>query len=128
MDQRDWKNELEGYQFVGDQAGEDIDELIKSTKEELAHNEQILSGERSPRTQPERGEEPEPFTPKLPTEYADLTLEEEPAQEEEPVKKRRLPAGVRALIYVVCVLAASAGIGYFGCPSFITILFSISVV
>ena len=41
MDERDWKNELDGYQFVGDEAGEDIDELIKSTKRELEHNEQI---------------------------------------------------------------------------------------
>ena len=116
MDERDWKNELDGYQFVGDEAGEDIDELIKSTKRELEHNEQILNGKRPERPQEEEqndpADEPELFTPKLPVEYADLTVEEEPVAAE-PVKKKRLPSGVRALIYVVCVLIASAGIGYF---------------
>ena len=92
MDERDWKNELDGYQFVGDEAGEDIDELIKSTKRELEHNEQILSGKRPERPQEEEqndpADEPELFTPKLPVEYADLTVEEEPVAAE-PVKKKR---------------------------------------
>ena len=107
-----------------------IDELIASTKEEIARIDEMMGTSRLPDTDeaeepsqqdaPEAGEvllddgaenaeEPkqELFEPKLPEEYADLSLDadEEPA-EEEP-QRPHLASGVKVLLYVCCVLAAS---------------------
>ena len=45
------------------------------------------------------------FEPKIPEEYADLTVDQETQPEsQEPEKKRpRLPSGIRVLLYVCCV-------------------------
>lgn len=49
------------------------------------------------------------FEPKIPEEYADLTVDQETQPEsQEPEKKRpRLPSGIRVLLYVCCVLAVA---------------------
>ena len=110
-----------------------IDELIASTKEEIARIDQMMGTSRLPQQEdaqepapqqgaPQAGEvslddetddkaEPsqsEPFEPKLPEEYADLSLDsdEQPEQDEQP-QRAHLAAGVKVLLYVCCVLAAS---------------------
>lgn len=57
----------------------------------------------------------EPFEPKLPEEYADLSLDsdEHPEQDEQP-QRAHLAAGVKVLLYVCCVLAASVLLAVFG--------------
>ena len=106
-------NQPDGEEF--DFSSMSIDELIASTKEEIARIDEMMGTSRLPDTDeaedmpqedaPEAGEvslddgaenpeEPkqqEPFEPKLPEEYADLSLEpeeqeapEEPAVEAEP--------------------------------------------
>ncbi len=69
-----------------------VDELIQSAKEEL-------------REEPDAGQDPL-FQPTIPAEYADLVSDEELALEEEKARYR-LPAAVRVLLYVCCVLAVS---------------------
>ena len=90
---------------------DDVDALIKSTREELEHIDQLMGESEPEPAEPEpAGEKLEPpaeesFQPKIPDIYADLTLEEE----EEPVarQRKRLAAGWRVLIYVVMVLSVS---------------------
>ena len=57
---------------------------------------------------PEEPKQQEPFEPKLPEEYADLSLDadEEPAGDDE-AQRPRLAPGIKVLLYVCCVLAAS---------------------
>ena len=83
MADQDFMNEEEALESLS------VEELIESAKEDLAEN-----------PPPE-----EPFQPTLPAEYADLAPEEE--LEEEPEPPARLPAPLRVLLYVCCVLAAS---------------------
>ena len=83
MADQDFMNEEEALESLS------VEELIQSAKEDLAEN-----------PPPE-----EPFQPTLPAEYADLAPEEE--LEEEPEPPARLPAPLRVLLYVCCVLAAS---------------------
>lgn len=112
-----------------------IDELIASTKADIARVDRMMGTSRLPDAQEEEsaetpdapvpdagevtlddGEEPsqsaepapEPFEPKLPEEYADLSLDSEQTEDapEEP-EKPRLAAGLKVLLYVCCVLAAS---------------------
>ena len=112
-----------------------IDELIASTKADIARVDRMMGTSRLPDTQedesepspdapvPDAGEvtlddgeepsqsaqpAPEPFEPKLPEEYADLSLDSEQTEDapEEP-EKPRLAAGLKVLLYVCCVLAAS---------------------
>ena len=117
-----------------------IDELIASTKEEIARVDEMMGTSRLPDAEeaaeelpqedaPEAGEvslddgaenpeEPkqqEPFEPKLPEEYADLSLDsdEQPEQDEQP-QRAHLAAGVKVLLYVCCVLAASVLLAVFG--------------
>ncbi len=68
-----------------------VDELIRSTHEELEKVDQMLA---QPHAQPQA--EPEAPAP----------AQDEP-EAEEPARPHRLPAGIRALFYVVAVLAAS---------------------
>lgn len=70
-----------------------VDELIRSAKAEL---------EQGVPMEPEQ-----PFEPEIPAEYADLTTDEELALEEEEERRYRVPAVIRALLYVCCVIAAS---------------------
>lgn len=112
-----------------------IDELIASTKADIARVDRMMGTSRLPDAQedesepspdapvPDAGEvtlddgeepsqsaqpAPEPFEPKLPEEYADLSLDSEQTEDtpEEP-EKPRLAAGLKVLLYVCCVLAAS---------------------
>ena len=118
-----------------------IDELIASTKEEIARIDQMMGTSRLPQQEdaqepapqqgaPQAGEvslddetddkakpsQSEPFEPKLPEEYADLSLDsdEQPEQDEQP-QRAHLAAGVKVLLYVCCVLAASVLLAVFGC-------------
>lgn len=77
------------------QAHDDLDELLRSTKEEL-NRDQFL--------------EPEP-APELPDEYSDLTAEETLEEEEE--EHIRMPGILKALLYVCLVLAASVLLAVF---------------
>ena len=124
-------NQPEDEQF--DFSSMSIDELIASTKEEIARVDEMMGTSRLPDAEeaaeelpqedaPEAGEvslddgaqnpeEPkqqEPFEPKLPEEYADLSLDadEEPAGDDE-AQRPRLAPGIKVLLYVCCVLAAS---------------------
>ncbi|MGN1250497.1 MAG: endolytic transglycosylase MltG, partial [Candidatus Spyradocola sp.] len=47
------------------------------------------------------------FEPELPEEYADLTADTDMEEEPEEPPRQRLSAGVKVLLYVCCVLAAS---------------------
>ena len=117
-----------------------IDELIASTKEEIARIDRMMGTSRLPDTQ-EQGQEPpeqmpagevsleedaedaaqtppeaaqEPFEPKLPEEYADLSIDQEQPEEAEEPQHTHLAAGVKVLLYVCCVLAASVLLAVFG--------------
>ncbi len=82
--------------FIGKEGGgpddASVDELIRSVKQDLAGD--------AP-TQPEQ-----PFEPSIPAEYADLVTDEELAMEEDE-DRFRVPAILRVLLYVCCVMAAS---------------------
>ena len=124
-------NQPEDEQF--DFSSMSIDELIASTKEEIARIDEMMGTSRLPDAEeaaeelpqegaPEAGEvslddgaqnpeEPkqqEPFEPKLPEEYADLSLDadEEPAGDDE-AQRPRLAPGIKVLLYVCCVLAVA---------------------
>lgn len=73
-----------------------IDELIRSTREELAKSDAK-----------QRGEDKEPFRPAIPQEYASLTVDEEKP------KSEKTASGKRTFIYVACVLLASMLIAVF---------------
>lgn len=91
-----------------------LDELLASVKDDLACGETPAASDvqQEPAPQePVKKEAPgmQPlFEPKIPEEYADLTLDQ-PAPEEEapPQKQPRLPSGIKVLLYVCCVLAAA---------------------
>ena len=118
-----------------------IDELIASTKEEIARIDQMMGTSRLPDSDeaqqeqempddaPQAGEvsleedgapedasakKQEPFEPKLPEEYADLSLEPEEQEAPEEPRGVHLAAGVKVLLYVCCVLAASILLAVFG--------------
>ena len=112
-----WLDDLNNDPDLVPSAGDDVDELIKSTLEEIAHADRIMgeTSEPDPNPEPDPKEPPkEVFQPKIPDIYADLTLEEE--EEEEPVKRprKRLATGWRVLIYVASVLIASFALAIFG--------------
>lgn len=91
--------------------GESLDELLRSTREDLARLDALMgTGDTSEPGQDEASTTSSrmpAFEPELPEEYADLTADTD-AEEEPPVPaKPRLSAGVRVLVYVCCVLAAS---------------------
>ena len=131
------EKKLDGFEDGADDfSSMSIDELIASTKADIARVDRMMGTSRLPDTKqdenadasdapaPDAGEvslddgedaaqgaqsAPEPFEPKLPEEYADLSLDggqqEEDAPEEE--EKPRLAPGLKVLLYVCCVLAAS---------------------
>ena len=84
-------------------AGDDVDKLIKSTREELDYADRIMRSGRpqEPEFSTPQSYRKEVFQPKIPDIYADWTQEEE--EPEEPIKppRKRLAAGWRVLIYVV---------------------------
>lgn len=114
-----WLRDLDKDPDLVHLAGDDVDEIIKSAKEELDYAERIMRSGRPaepviPQPQPQRPQRQEVFQPKIPDIYADLTVDEE--EPEEPVKppRKRLAAGWRVLIYVVSVLAASVLLAFVG--------------
>lgn len=126
MADQNWLNDLNQDPDLGRDRS-DIDELIKSTKEELNRSdyraanpapppERMEPIRRAPQQKPEPIPSQEPkrdFELRIPEIYADLTLEEE--EEEVPKKiRKRLPAGIRVLIYVVCVIVSSVLLAMFG--------------
>lgn len=93
-----------------------IDELLESTREELAHDDELMGEtpeQKAPEEQPRAKSTFPPFKPTLPEEYADLTVDDAPQDgpeepdEEAPPARPRLAPGLRVLLYVCCVLAAS---------------------
>ena len=108
-----------------------LDELLASVKDDLARVDAMMDGP-GDAAQPEQPDAPAPdtpdaaeeapkpgmqplFEPKIPEEYADLTVDQQP-QEPEPAEEKkhgRLPSGIRVLLYVCCVLAASVLLAVF---------------
>lgn len=88
-----------------------LDELFRSTKEEIAKVDAMMGTADVPFEDEEllSGVSGMPvFEPKLPEEYADLTVEEEePEVPSEDSEKARIPSGIKVLVYVCCVLAVS---------------------
>lgn len=120
----------EEFENLPGMSGEDtaefsIDDLIRSTKEEIARVDEMMGlGDEAGAPEDDGEEAASPasqmpvFEPQLPEEYADLSVEEEEAakeaaaaaaaaEEEEARRRSGLPAGVKVLLYVCCVLAAS---------------------
>ena len=116
-----------------------IDELIASTKEYISRVDRMMGTSRLPKQEDEAdtqadeipqaqevtlddaeeqpsGEETvtEPFEPKLPEEYADLSVEPEEEEEPQQPQKAHLAPGLKVLLYVCCVLAASVLLAVFG--------------
>ena len=123
MAEEHWMDALNNDPDLTPMAGDDVDELIKSTLEELEHADALMapggSEDRSARessAEPEEtpSEEPQPFQPTIPDIYADLTLEEEPDEEPELRQRHRLATGWRVLIYVVSVIAVSVVLALVG--------------
>lgn len=97
-----------------------LEELLASVREDLARGsaEPEAQADADAAADPD-GQEPAPqkpaaamqplFEPKIPEEYADLTLEQEetPAEPEKQRRRLQLPSGIRVLLYVCCVLAAA---------------------
>ena len=77
---------------------DDLDELLRSTKEEL--NSGVFA-------------EPESFEPELPAEYADLVSEDEAELYEEEEERTGMPAVLKAILYVCLVLAAAVLLAVF---------------
>ncbi len=80
------------------QADLELDELIRSTREELENGVPV--------------EQLPPEEPELPEEYADLVSEEEEYLEEED-DRARMPGVLKAILYVCLVLAASVLLAVF---------------
>ena len=103
------EHEDQNFDFSGDQLdGDSLDELLRSTREELARLDALM-GPGGDEEQPATDEATQMplFEPELPEEYADLTADTDMADEPEEAPRQRLPAGVKVLLYVCCVLAAS---------------------
>ena len=90
--------------------GDALDELLRSTREELARLDALMgTGEDEVKQDADETKPQMPvFEPELPEEYADLTADTDIGEEEaEEPPRQRLSAGVKVLLYVCCVLAAS---------------------
>lgn len=108
-----------------------LDELLASVKDDLARVDAMMNdkneqaqAQTQAEAEMEREEDlrkrtasmPPLFEPKIPEEYADLTVDQEKQPEpEQPAEKRRsrLPSGIRVLLYVCCVLAVSVLLAVF---------------
>ncbi len=90
--------------------GDALDELLRSTREELARLDALMgAGEDEVEQDADETKPQMPvFEPELPEEYADLTADTDIGEEEaEEPPRQRLSAGVKVFLYVCCVLAAS---------------------
>jgi len=89
-----------------------LDELIRSTREQLEHYDELVGEKQAEPAPAPKRKEPE-FRPSIPREYAELTLPGEgqiPASEperEEPAEDARMSFGLRTFLYVAGVLLAS---------------------
>ena len=105
-----------------------LDELLASVKDDLARVDAMMNdkaeaeqaktqaeAELEQETQPQKQPPSMPplFEPKIPEEYADLTVEQETPEPAEEKKRSRLPSGIRVLLYVCCVLAVSVLLAVF---------------
>ena len=107
-----------------------LDELLASVKDDLARvdammNDKDETEQAELQAEAELEQEVEPqkqppnmpplFEPKIPEEYADLTVEQETPEPEPAAEKKRsrLPSGIRVLLYVCCVLAVSVLLAVF---------------
>ena len=107
-----------------------LDELLASVKDDLARvdammNDKDETEQAELQAEAELEQEVEPqkqppnmpplFEPKIPEEYADLTVEQEMPEPEPAAEKKRsrLPSGIRVLLYVCCVLAVSVLLAVF---------------
>lgn len=108
MTEREDQNyDMENVQLDGDS----LDELLRSTREELARLDELMGTGEAEEEQTEDAKTQTPqmplFEPELPEEYADLTADTDMEEEPEEPPRQRLSAGVKVLLYVCCVLAAS---------------------
>lgn len=90
--------------------GDALDELLRSTREELARLDALMgAGEDEVEQDADETKPQMPvFEPELPEEYADLTADTDIGEEEaEEPPRQCLSAGVKVFLYVCCVLAAS---------------------
>ena len=90
--------------------GDALDELLRSTREELARLDALMgTGEDEVKQDADETKPQMPvFEPELPEEYADLTADTDIGEEEaEEPPRQRLSSGVKVFLYVCCVLAAS---------------------
>ena len=129
------EKKLDGFdENMDDFSSMSIDELIASTKADIARVDRMMGTSHLPDTKqdenadasdapiPDAGEvslddgedaaqsaQSAPFEPKLPEEYADLSLDSEQTEQDAPEEpeKPRLAPGLKVLLYVCCVLAAS---------------------
>ena len=105
-----------------------LDELLASVKDDLARVDAMMNdkdeteqaelqaeAELEQETEPQKQPPSMPplFEPKIPEEYADLTVEQETPEPAEEKKRSRLPSGIRVLLYVCCVLAVSVLLAVF---------------
>ncbi len=100
-----------------------LDELLQSVKDDLARVDEMMGPgadieaaadgtELDPPAEPDTAEQNisgmKPlFEPRIPEEYADLTVDEAPESHQEEQERFHLPSGVRTVMYVCFVLAAS---------------------
>ena len=103
-----------------------LDELLASVKDDLARVDAMMNDKDEEKQAEEQAEAeldqqkqppnmPPLFEPKIPEEYADLTVEQETPEPEPAAEKKRsrLPSGIRVLLYVCCVLAVSVLLAVF---------------
>ena len=88
----------------------ELDALLRETKSELNRLDAIMDGTAEPEKDAPQPDEPEqPESPDEPDEAEKPEKPKKVKKEKRPKEKReRLPAGIRALIYVVCVLGSAA--------------------
>jgi len=110
MAEKKWIDDLNRDPDLDDRS---VDEVIRSTKDELRRADEIMGDARPNETAEPAPAQPEkkPFELHIPDVYADLSVDEEP-EEEPPAPKKRMGAGWRVLIYVACVMLASLLLGF----------------
>ena len=105
------------FDLGDEEKASEVDALIRETKSELDRLDAMMDTAPEPQQAPDEPETPkEPETPAEADEADDEPdapeapeKPEKPKKEKKPKRERtRLPAGIRALIYVVCVLGSAA--------------------
>ncbi len=111
MADENWLNPLNRDPDLVPLAGDDVDDLLASTRATLEASDERMADGRPSEPTPRR----EPHPPAGSNVYADLPPEEED-EEDDPERpgRRRLATGWRVLIYVVSVLLVSVALAIFG--------------